>query len=233
MLKFTTKGKILIYLAAYLSMTIFPIIAYYVGWIGWDVYTGAKAALVMVIFWLVCSSAIFFIMADIPVIPASLPFILGLVYPFLPVTISGTLDDALVVAIGGVLSFVLWKRRKNVAPSWLLAPMLLTAVYTFFGAIIPTKIDEAIVYSFFFSLVIYGLLTNLAFHTLYTHVFSIILFMGKVFKKSCAQLSSAIVKKVPPNPTIETSEPLTFDEIENAEDVSVPASASQAQGMQA
>jgi len=73
MFKFTTKGKIIIYLVAYVSMVVFPIGAFYIGWIGWDVHTGVKAALFTFMFWLVSGSAAFYLMEDISMVPASLP----------------------------------------------------------------------------------------------------------------------------------------------------------------
>jgi len=230
MFKFTTKGKIIIYLVAYVSMAVFPIVAFYIGWIGWDIHTGVKAALFTFMFWLVSGSAVFYLMADIPMIPASLPFLLSLAYPFLPDYIPGSLEDALVVAVGAVLTFILWKRRKSATPSWLLAPMLLTAIYTLFGAIIPTMIDEAVVYILLVSLVIFGLLTGLAFQAVYIRLFSIIVFLIKVAEKFKAKIEKYRVKKEPAGPTLEASQPLEPCEMEDP-DV-LPGELAQAEGQQ-
>jgi hypothetical protein len=232
MFKFTTKGKIIIYLVVYVSMVIFPIAAFYVGWIGWDIHTGVKAALFTFMFWLVSGSAMFYLMADIPMVPASLPFLLCLAYPFLPDYIPGPVEDALVVAVGAILTFILWKRRKPATPSWLVAPMLLTAVYTLFGAIIPTMIDEAVVYILLVSLVIYGLVTGLAFHAVYIRLFSIIVFLIKRAEKLKAKIEKFRVKKEPAGLVLEASEPLEPCEMEEPEALPCTSRAVQAEGQQ-
>jgi hypothetical protein len=232
MFKFTTKGKIIIYLVAYVSMVVFPIAAFYVGWIGWDVYTGVKAALFTFMFWLVSGSAVFYLMEDIPMAPASLPFLLALVYPFLPDYIPGPVEDAVVVAVGAILTFILWKRRKPATPSWLLAPMLLTAVYTLFGALIPTMIDEALVYTLLVGLVIFGLLTGLAFHAVYIRLFSVIVFLMKAVEKMKANIEKYRVKKQHGGPILEDSQPLQLDEMEDPEPIEPASGMAQAEGQQ-
>jgi hypothetical protein len=232
MFKFTTKGKIKIYLVTSLSMTIFPIIAFYVGWIGWDVHTGVKAALFTFMFWLVSGSAVFYLMEEIPMIPASLPFLLCLVYPFLPDYIPGTIEDALVVGVGAILSFILWKRRKPAFPSWLLAPMLLTAVYTLFGGIIPTMIDEAVVYILLVGLVIYGLVTGLTFHAVYIRLFSVIVFLIKAAEKLKVKIEKSRVRRKPAGPSLEESEPLQLSEMEEPETTLTALGMVQADGQQ-
>jgi hypothetical protein len=232
MFKFTTKGKIIIYLVAYLSLIVFPIIAYYVGWIGWDVRTGVKAALFTFLFWLVSGSAVFYLMEDVPMVPASLPFLLCLVYPFLPEYIPGPVEDAVAVAVGAILTFILWKRRKPATPSWLLAPMLLNAVYTLFGALIPTMIDEAVVYVLLVSLIIFGLLTGLTFKAVYIRLFSIIVFLSKAAEKLQANIEKYRVKKAPAGPHLAKSEPLDPSEMEEVEELPCAPEVAQAEGQQ-
>jgi hypothetical protein len=232
MFKFTTKGKIIIYLVAYVSMVVFPIAAFYVGWIGWDVYTGVKAALFTFMFWLVSGSAAFYLMEDIPMVPASLPFLLALVYPFLPDYIPGPVEDAVVVAVGAILTFILWKRRKSATPTWLLAPMLLTAVYTLFGALIPSMIDEALVYILLVSLIIFGLLTGLAFHAVYIRLFSVIVFLIKAVEKWKAKIEKYRVKRRPAGPVLEDSQPLQPDEMEEPGSIQPDSGMAQPEGQQ-
>jgi hypothetical protein len=217
MFKFTTKGKIIIYLVSYVCMIVFPIIAFNIGWIGWDIHIGVKAALFTFMFWLVSGSAVFYLMEDIPMLPASLPFLLGLVYPFLPDYIPGPVEDTVVVALGAILTFILWKRRKSATPSWLLAPMLLTAVYTLFGAIIPTMIDEAVIYFLLVSLIIFGLVTGLAFHDVYIRLFSVIVFLFRVAAKIKTAIAKHLVKKGPARPALAKSRPLQPSEMEEPE----------------
>ncbi len=232
MFKLTTKGKIVLYLVAYMSMAIFPILAFYIGWIGWDVRIGVTAALFTFVFWLVSGSAAFYLMENIPMLPASLPFFLGLAYPFLPDFIPGPLEDALVIAVGAILTFILWKRRKPATPSWLLGPMLLAAVYTLFGAIIPTMIDEAVVYFLMLSLVIFGLLTGLAFKAIYIRLYSIVVFLIKMIEKFKAKLEQYRVKKAPKGPVLAESQPLRPEEmVEVDEDPCAPVLV-QAEGQQ-
>jgi hypothetical protein len=232
MFKFTTKGKIIIYLVAYVSMVVFPIAAFYVGWIGWDVHTGVKAALFTFMFWLVSGSAAFYLMEDIPMLPASLPFLLALVYPFLPDYIPGPVEDAVVVAVGATLTFILWKRRKSATPTWLLAPMLLTAVYTLFGAIIPTMIDEAFVYILLVSLILFGLVTGLAFQAVYIRLFSVIIFLIKAAGKLKAKIEKYRVKKQPAGLDLEDSQPLQPDEMEEPGSNQPASGMAQAEGQQ-
>ncbi len=232
MFKFTTKGKIIIYLVVYLSLIVFPILAYYIGWIGWDVRTGVKAALFTFMFWLVSGSAVFYLMENVPLVTASLPFLLCLVYPFLPDYIPGPVDEAVVVAIGAILSFILWKRRRPATPSWLLAPMLLTAVYTLFGALIPTMIDEAVVYILLVSLVIFGIQTGLTFKTVYIHLFSIIVFLIRTGGKLIKNLEKYRVKRAPAGPRLAKSEPLKPSEMEEVEDLPCSPGIAQGEGQQ-
>jgi hypothetical protein len=232
MFKFTTKGKIIIYLVAYVSMVVFQMAAFYIGWIGWDIHIGVKAALFTFMFWLVSGSAVFYLMEDIPMVPASLPFLLGLVYPFLPDYIPGTVEDTVVVAVGALLTFILWKRRKPATPSWLLGPMLLTAVYTLFGAIIPTMIDEAVVYFLLVSLVFFGLLTGLAFQAVYIRLFSVVVFLMKQVAKLKANLEKYRVKKTPAAAVMETSQPLETGEMEEPEEFLAAPGLIQAEGHQ-
>ena len=232
MFKFTTKGKIILYLIVYLALIVFPIIAYYIGWIGWDVRTGVKAALFTFMFWMVSGSAVFYLIENIPMVLASLPFLLCLMYPFLPDYIPGPVEGAGVVAVGAILTFILWKRRKPATPSWLLAPMLLTAVYTLFGALIPTMIDEAVVYILLVSLVIFGMLTGLTFKTVYIHLFSIIVFLIKAAEKLKANIEKYLVKKAPAGPHLAKSEPLDFSDMEDVEELPCAPGVAQAEGQQ-
>jgi hypothetical protein len=55
--------------------------------------------------------------------------------------------------------------------------------------------------------------TGLAFHALYTHLFSVIVFLIKAAGKLRAKLEQYRVKRVPARPTLHASEPLQPDEM--------------------
>jgi predicted neutral ceramidase superfamily lipid hydrolase len=110
--------------------------------------------------------------------------------------------------------------------------MLLTAVYTLFGAIIPTMIDEAFVYILLVSLVIFGLVTGLAFHAVYIRLFSVIVFLIKTVEKWKAGMEKYRVKKQHSCPDIEDSQPLQPDEMEEPESIQPAPGMAQAEGQQ-
>jgi hypothetical protein len=110
--------------------------------------------------------------------------------------------------------------------------MLLTAVYTLFGPIIPTMIDEALVYILLVSLVIFGLLTGLAFHAVYIRLFSVIVFLIKAVEKWRAKIEKYRVKKRSAGPVLEDSQPLQPDEMEEPGSILTDSGMAQAEGQQ-
>ncbi|GEM_PF-2315246 len=118
------------------------------------------------LFLLFAAAAIFvlFQIKDISKLAASLPFIFSTIYstsvadaiPDLAPFVT-RVDDTAAVSFGAIFSFLLALRRNKNTPKWILFPLLLAAIYTFFGGIFPSNIDELIVQVLAFLAYYYGI----------------------------------------------------------------------------
>lgn len=104
---------------------------------------------------LVCAGlaiAILYTVKDLTWLGASLPFLFSTVYTTSLVDIIpdlapfiGNVDDGAVVTFGAIFSMLLTLRRNGRAPKWVFIPLIVAAIYTFFGGIFPGALDEIVV----------------------------------------------------------------------------------------
>jgi len=119
-----------------------------------------------VAFLIFVGSALFllFRMKNMPWLAAGLPFLFGTAYTasiadLVPdiVPVITKMDDGAAVTFGAIFSFLLALKRDERTPKWVLIPLLIAAVYTFFGGVIPGGLDEFIVQGLSFLVYAYGI----------------------------------------------------------------------------
>lgn len=74
-----------------------------------------------------------------------LPYIIGIVYMFLPLPLVGPFDVMAAYFLGGLFTFLLWRKRDKKISPWLLLVIACVSLYYLVGFFIPTPIDEVIV----------------------------------------------------------------------------------------
>jgi len=142
----TDNDKSCLAVALFAFALIFPVAALAIGWIGWDLKTGAMAALVTLGVLAVPAAALFLTVRNPSAWVSSLPMLMGMLYTILPDAVLGGFDDGAVFTLGALLSFLLWRKKEANLPIWLLVPIAVSAVYTFFGGFIPGPLDEILIY---------------------------------------------------------------------------------------
>lgn len=90
-------------------------------------------------------------------IGASLPYLFSIVYSALFVDlvpditpIVGQIDDGTAMTFGAIFSSLLTLHRNPKTPKWVFLPLVLAAIYTFFGGVFPGQFDELLVQSISF-----------------------------------------------------------------------------------
>jgi hypothetical protein len=123
-----------------------PVFSLAIGWIGWDFRVGVIAAIITFMAFLILGGTALAFVRDLSWFSVALPFLASVAYvvlpdllPFLP------FDDAAAVAAGSLGSFALAIRKEPSLPRWLVVPLLASAIYTLFGAVIPGPVDELLV----------------------------------------------------------------------------------------
>jgi hypothetical protein len=151
------RQKNYLWLFAYAAMLFIPVIAFLIGWIGWDEKKGMIAALVTFTLFFILGGVFLILMKDISPVAASIPFFFGLVYTLLPNFLPGPFDNTAVAVAGALLSLVLWLRRQPDLPRWIIVPVLLSSLYVLVGGLITGVVDELIVFCIAAALSAYGL----------------------------------------------------------------------------
>lgn len=139
-----TKGCISLFF--FICMALMPLIGLAIGWVGWDLKTGATAGVIIFIILFLVACVFLLTIKDPSWVTASLPVLFGAIYTFSPDFIPGSIDDGVMFSVGSLISYVLWRRKRVRASKWTILPVLLAAVYTITGGFIPGPVDEAIVY---------------------------------------------------------------------------------------
>ncbi len=138
--KFKTIFAIIFF---FLSLTL-PVTALLYGVGRWDALTIllAMGAIFVVLF----AGGVFVLASvqDITRLTASLPFLFSGFYTILP-DVPGSIDDTAVTTAGALITYFFALRRNQNTPKWILIPLLVAAVYTFFGSVIPGPVDEVVV----------------------------------------------------------------------------------------
>lgn len=101
---------------------------------------------------------------DVSWLAASLPLLFGTAYttaitdvvPDLAPFIT-RVDDAAVMSLGAMFSYLLALKRDKHPPKWIIIPLAAAAAYTLFGGIFPSGLDELIVQGLAFLAYVYGI----------------------------------------------------------------------------
>lgn len=129
----------------YAFMFVLPVVALAIGWIVWDFRAGVVAALAIFALCFILAGVLLATVKDISWLAVGLPFALGVSYVASPDWILGSLDDAVVISAGSLMTFALWLRKQPDTPKWIVIPLLFAGVYTLVGSAIPGPVDELLV----------------------------------------------------------------------------------------
>lgn len=128
----------------FLGMFFFALVGLVIGWLAWDLRTGAIIALVIFGVFFAVSMLTFTTIENPGAVVASLPMALSLVYNMIPNAPTGV-DNTIVEAVCGLLTYFMWKRRDDRFPTWALVPFGVAAAYALLGGFIPGPFDETLV----------------------------------------------------------------------------------------
>jgi hypothetical protein len=137
--------KTFIALALFISTLVLPLIGLGVGWYNWDVKTGLVIMTILFLLFFALGGVVLLRVKDLSWLTVSLPYLFGIGYTLSPDLIPLGADDAAVTAAGSIMAYVLALRKDQRTPRWIIIPLLLAAVYVFFGGPIPGVIDELFV----------------------------------------------------------------------------------------
>jgi hypothetical protein len=137
--------KIFFALMLFIAALILPLVGLGVGWYNWDVETGIYIMVGTFLALFIIAGMILFRVRDLNWLAVSLPYLFGIGYTLSPDLIPLGGDDAAVTALGSVMAYFLALRKDPRTPKWIIIPLLVGAVYIFFGGPIPGGLDELIV----------------------------------------------------------------------------------------
>jgi len=147
---------------AFAAMIVLPLLGLAIGWLAWDIETGAVIAIVLFGVCFLASGVLLALVKDLTWLTASLPAVFGILYGLLPDLIPGPIDDAVAFSGGSLLSFALWIRRDPHTPRWVIWPLLAAGVYTLVGGFIPGPVDELLAYVLTTGVAVFGISQQLA-----------------------------------------------------------------------
>lgn len=137
--------KIFFALVLFISALVLPLVGLGVGWYNWDVETGLVIMTILFFFVFVLGGVVLLRVKELNWLTVSLPYLFGVGYTLSPDLIPLGVDDAIVTVTGSLVAYVLALHKDPRTPRWIIIPLLLAAVYMFFGGTIPGGIDELIV----------------------------------------------------------------------------------------
>lgn len=129
----------------YASMFVLPVVSLAIGWIAWDLRAGALAALITFAACFVLAGVFLATVKDLSWFAVGLPFTFGVIYAVSPDFTLGSLDDAVAMSAGALMTFGLWVRKQPDTPKWIVFPLMVSGLYTLIGDAIPTRVDELLV----------------------------------------------------------------------------------------
>jgi hypothetical protein len=127
------------------SMFILPLVGVGIGWIGWDLQTGAIIGLITFAALFLLAGILLTTVQELSWLTVSLPMAVGFIYSLLPDFFPGPIDDTVAFTAGALLTFALWLKKQPDAPKWVIFPLIISSLYTLVGGFIPGPIDELLV----------------------------------------------------------------------------------------
>lgn len=140
----TDQTKSCLSVLAYLSMIVLPIVGLLIGWIGWNIRTGAVTALIIFTVFFLLGGGFLAFVKNLSWLTVGLPLFMATTYSILP-NMPGSIDDTVVMIAGAMLTFVLWLRKQPETPKWIVFPLLISSFYTLVGGWLPGPVDELFV----------------------------------------------------------------------------------------
>lgn len=139
------RWKIAVALLLFAAAFLLPLIALLLGWNFADFGTGLIGAAIIFVILMGSAFILLIRVRHASVFSSSLPYLFGTIYAILPDAIIGPFDDASVLGVGMVLSYILEIRRNPQAPKWTILFPVLALIYLFFGSVFPGPVDELVV----------------------------------------------------------------------------------------
>jgi hypothetical protein len=139
----------------FLTALLLPVPVLAAGWLIWNFRTGAIAAGMSFLFFLLIAAVLLLSQNHLSWFTVALPFAFGALYSITPDVLPGPFDDTLAMGLGALLSWWLWTRMESGLPGVVLLPLLAAAAYTLFGQFLPGPFDEILVYALAAGLAVY------------------------------------------------------------------------------
>lgn len=139
------RAKIIIALVLFVAALLLPLLSFLLGWYYADVGTGLIIAAIAFVILFAAAFLFLIRIRDLTVFSSSLPYLFGTLYAILPDAIIGPFDDASVLGVGMVLSYILEIRRNPSAPKWAIVFPLIALIYMLVGGLFPGPVDEFII----------------------------------------------------------------------------------------
>lgn len=127
------------------SAFLLPMLGFAGGWAIWDLKTGTEIALIIFGFFFLAAIITLLLVKRPSWLIICLPFVVGFLYTIIPDPLLGPFDDTLMMLIGSVLTFILWKKRQPRVSNWIILPLLGVAAYELIGGFIPGPFDEIVI----------------------------------------------------------------------------------------
>lgn len=129
------QSKTCLSVLAYISMFVFPVVGFLIGWIGWDIRAGILTASILFAVFFLLGGILLAVVGDLSWVSVSLPLVGATIYSILPNFLLSQIDDTVVMAAGAMLTFVLWLRKQPETPKWIIFPLLVASLYTLVGGL--------------------------------------------------------------------------------------------------
>jgi len=139
------RVKVFLALILFVAALILPLVGLGVGLYHWDVEIGIYIMVGTFLVLFILGGAILFRVRNLNWLTVSLPYLFGIGYTLSPDLLPFGGDDAAVTVLGSVMAYFLALRKDPRTPKWIIIPLLIGAIYVFFGGPIPGGLDELVV----------------------------------------------------------------------------------------
>jgi len=127
-----------------ISALVLPFFGLLGGWAWFDLQRGGEMALIIFLYYLTLSGTFLLFIREPTRWMAALPYIAGVIYSVSIDPIPGGFDDALVMGVMSLLTFILWRKRQPSLSWWAFLPLLGVAAFELIGGFVPGPVDEVL-----------------------------------------------------------------------------------------